>query len=232
MTTSNVNTVYLVRHGENVANLTREFSHRLIDYSLTRKGIEQARQTAEFFRDKDIHAIYASPLKRAKETALIIAEALELEVTVLEQFREVNVGTLETLPPTRENWEWHNRIVTEWFQGRPEVTFPKGEDYHSLLGRMRKGLEEATADRNGQNIIIIGHAGIFTITLKDICTNVDYKELLRQRQRNCAITVIELLTGDDTVTGQLKQWASHAHLAEDAPVLVTDNQEARGEGIA
>lgn len=232
MTASNANTVYLVRHGENVANLTREFSHRLIDYSLTEKGIKQARQTGEFFRDKDIHAIYASPLKRAKETAHIIAQALELEVTVLEEFREVNVGTLETLPPTRENWEWHNRIVTEWLQGQPEITFPEGENYHSLLGRMRKGLEEATAGRNRQNIIIIGHAGIFTLTLKDICSNVDYKELLQHRQRNCAITEIELLTSRDTMTGQLKQWASSAHLTEDAPVLVTDNQVTRGEGIA
>ncbi len=232
MATSNTNTVYLVRHGENVANLTREFSHRLIDYSLTEKGIGQARQTAQFFRDKNIHVIYASPLKRAKETAQIIAEALELEVTVLEQFREVNVGTLETLPPTRENWEWHNRIVTEWLQGRPEVTFPEGEDYHSLLARMRKGLEETTTGRTGQNIIIIGHAGIFTITLKDICSNVDYKELLKHRQRNCAITEIELVTGDGTITGQLKRWASHDHLAEDAPILVSDNQEARGGGIA
>jgi len=231
VTRCNTNTVYLVRHGENVANLTREFSHRRIDYSLTEKGIEQARQTADFFRDKDIHAIYASPLKRAKETAHIIAEALELEVTVLEQFREVNVGTLETLPPTRENWEWHNRIVMEWFQGRPEVTFPEGENYHSLLGRMRNGLEEATAGRNGQNIIVIGHAGIFAITLKDICSNVDYKELLRHRQRNCSITEIELVTSDDTMAGGLKRWASYDHLTEDAPVLVSDN-EARGGGVA
>lgn len=231
MTISTTNTVYLVRHGENVANLTREFSHRRIDYSLTEKGIEQARQTADFFRDKDIHAIYASPLKRAKETAHIIAETLELEVTVLEQFREVNVGTLETLPPTRENWEWHNRIVMEWLQGRPETPFPEGEDYHSLLGRMRNGLEEATAGRAGQNIIVIGHAGIFAITMKDICCNVDYKELLRHRQRNCSITEIELVTSDDTMTGWLKRWASYDHLAEDAPILASDN-EARSGGIA
>ncbi|HEU5226754.1 MAG TPA: histidine phosphatase family protein [Ktedonobacteraceae bacterium] len=228
MTTSKTNTVYLVRHGENVANLTREFSHRLIDYSLTEKGIRQAQQTADFFRAKDIHAIYASPLKRARETAQIIADTLELEVTVLEQFREVNVGTLETLPPTRENWEWHNRIVMEWFLGRPETTFPEGEDYHSLLGRMRQGLQVATQHKTGQNIIIIGHAGIFTITLKDICSNVDYKELIQHRQRNCAITEIELVTNDEEMTGQLKQWASYEHLTEDFPVPVSDNQDAKG----
>ena len=59
------NTIYLVRHGENLANITKEFSHRLVDYSLTPKGIIQAEQTAAYFRDFHIDEIYSSPLKRA-----------------------------------------------------------------------------------------------------------------------------------------------------------------------
>ena len=39
--------VFLIRHGENQANLTKEFSYRLVDYPLNAKGILQARQTAE-----------------------------------------------------------------------------------------------------------------------------------------------------------------------------------------
>jgi probable phosphoglycerate mutase len=34
-----MNTIYLVRHGENPANLTKEFSCRHVDYPLTEKGI-------------------------------------------------------------------------------------------------------------------------------------------------------------------------------------------------
>ena len=73
--------VYLVRHGENPANLLKQFSHRLVDYSLTPKGIAQAEQTAAFFLDKRIDAIYSSPLKRARKTAEIIGAALGLPVT-------------------------------------------------------------------------------------------------------------------------------------------------------
>ncbi len=43
--------IYLVRHGENVANLTKEFSHRKVDHSLTPKGRLQAKQTAAYFKD-------------------------------------------------------------------------------------------------------------------------------------------------------------------------------------
>jgi broad specificity phosphatase PhoE len=45
----------LVRHGENPANLNNEFSYKLVDYSLILKGRLQAQQTAEYFRDKNIH---------------------------------------------------------------------------------------------------------------------------------------------------------------------------------
>jgi broad specificity phosphatase PhoE len=45
-------TLYLVRHGENLANITKEFSYRAVDYPLTPKGILQAEQTAEYFAAK------------------------------------------------------------------------------------------------------------------------------------------------------------------------------------
>ena len=37
-----MNRVYLVRHGENLAHLTKEFSYRKVDYPLTPKGVMQA----------------------------------------------------------------------------------------------------------------------------------------------------------------------------------------------
>lgn len=40
-----MNIIYLVRHGENKANLTKEFSYKKVDYPLTPKGVIQAQQT-------------------------------------------------------------------------------------------------------------------------------------------------------------------------------------------
>ena len=114
-----MNTIYLVRHGENKANITKEFSYKKVDYPLTTKGILQAQQTADFFKDKAIDEVYASPLRRARETAEIIASTLDLQVTVIENFREVNVGALEGRPPDADNWAIHNRIVADWYGNAP-----------------------------------------------------------------------------------------------------------------
>lgn len=210
-----MNTIYLVRHGENTANLTGEFSCKYVDYSLTPKGILQAEQTAAFFKDKHIDEIYTSPLKRARETAAIIAQELNLPVTVLEQFREVNVGSLELQPPTAENWELHNSIVFSWFAGQHELSFPDGENYLELLKRMRGGLLEVTRGKEGKNIVIVGHGGIFTFTIKDICTNVDIQELVHQGNHNCSVTTIELENQDENPAGLLKGWALCTHLSDD-----------------
>ena len=133
--------LYLLRHAENRANLTKEFSSRKVDYPLTAKGELQAQQTAQYFLDKEIEAIYASPLKRARQTAEIIAAPLHLPVTVMENFREVDVGDLENGPPSAEKWDYHNALIMDWMNGHPERRFPGGEDYFDLWGRMRDGLQ-------------------------------------------------------------------------------------------
>ncbi len=220
MTRMQKNTVYLVRHGENPANITHEFSYKKVDYPLTPKGVLQAQQTGEYFKGRDIDEIYASPLKRAKETAEIIAQSLHLPIAVMEQFREVNVGDLEEMPPTEENWKMHDRVVEAWFEGKHTVSFPGGEDYDSLLSRLRDGLLTVTANKTGKRIVIAGHGGIFTRPIQDICPGVDIQKVLRNPNYNCSITEIELTTGETDVVGVLKQWASYSHLHGEAADLV------------
>lgn len=215
------NTIYLVRHGENPANITHDFSYKKVDLSLTPKGILQAQQTSDYFRDRNIHEIYASPLKRAIETANFIAKPLHLAVTIIEQFREINVGDLEGMPPTRENWAWHDRITDAWFAGNHDLSFPGGEDYNNLLRRLRSGLAAITANKTGKNIVVVGHGGIFTRTIQDICPAVDIQEVLNKPNYNCAIIEIELTTNGSNVVGILKQWASHSHLYGEAADLVS-----------
>jgi broad specificity phosphatase PhoE len=225
-----MNRIYLVRHGENTANLTKELSYRKVDYSLTPKGELQARQTAEFFKGKRIDAIYTSPLKRAFETAEIIGGALGLRPTVLEEFREVNVGLLETLPPTAETWAEHDRIVRAWFEGQPELSFPEGEDYHTLARRMRAGLEIVLEGCEDRNIVIVGHGGIFTFTITDLCHDVDLAALIQAPSHNCSITELEFERVDGRLEGALKTWAASGHMSGEAAAFVAGHPAYERDG--
>ena len=212
------NRLYLVRHGENTANLTKEFSCRHIDYSLTEKGRLQASQTADYFLDKDIHAVYASPLKRALETAEIIAARLGLRSVVMEEFRELNVGELELRPVSAENWQLHNEICMDWMVGGRTRAFPGGDDYGSLWRRMQAGVRAVTAGQSGRNIVIAGHGGQFTMTILDLCPAATLDQILAVESQNCSIT--EVVLGED-LRGELVRWAAHDHLHGEAADLVS-----------
>jgi broad specificity phosphatase PhoE len=230
-----MNRLYLVRHGENRANLTKEFSCQLVDYPLTPKGVLQAQQTADYFQDKaaaaGIHQIYSSPLKRALETAEIIAARLGLKVGVMDNFREVNVGDLERQPPSAEAWAFHNAVLAGWLDGQAEVAFPGGENYVTLWNRVRSGIEQIVAGQEGRTIVIVGHGGIFTLPLKDLCRDIDVSWLIKHPNHNCSITEIEVEVVDGQLQGHLIEWAAYAHLHGPAADLVPGTPQP-GEALA
>ena len=122
-----------MRHGENPANIQKVFSSRKIDPPLTEKGVLQAEQTAVYFAnlklDEEIwinRSVYSSPLRRASQTAEIIARALGLEVRILEAFREIEVGTLEDQPVSAAAWSFHREVMNDWFVGRSGTRFTIG----------------------------------------------------------------------------------------------------------
>ncbi len=214
------NRLYLVRHAENIANLTKEFSYRRVDYSLTEKGVQQAEQTAAFFRQKPIDSIYSSPLKRAQETAQILAGALGLKVIVLENLREMNVGDLEGQPPTAELWALHNAVIQDWLTGHPERSFPNGEDYHAVCRRMSAAVQEMTAGKKGKNIIAVGHGGQFSFTPRDFCPDFQLKWLRERDYANCAVTELEVESDAGQLRGHVIAWALRDHLHGIAADLV------------
>src|SRR5687768_7350270 len=62
------------------------------DPELSEEGWEQARRLAAWYRDDGIGAVYCSPLRRARETAMPLAEATGHEVVVDEELAEFDRG--------------------------------------------------------------------------------------------------------------------------------------------
>ena len=208
---STLKTVYIIRHGENLAQITREFSHRIVDHPLTERGAAQARATASRLEGKEICSIFCSPLKRAVETATIIGEALGLEPVVIEEFREVNVGALEAAGPTDENWATYNSVMKDWREGKKESRFPEGEDYRELLERVRRGLSKALGDGGCADVLIVAHGGIFLATMADICDRTEGLDF--STWENCAVTTAEF--GEPSggpPHGRVVSWRDCSHL--------------------
>ena len=87
--------IYILRHGTTEWNS----EHRIqgnTDIALDQLGLEMARQTGLAFREKGItfDRVYASPLKRAFETARLVAGD-DAEIVTDDRLRELCFGTQE-----------------------------------------------------------------------------------------------------------------------------------------
>ena len=86
-----------LRHGETESNFNDTIAGSL-DVPLTERGHDQARTAAQALRGRGITAIYSSGLRRARESAGYVAQALDLPVTVIPELAERNWGELEGRP--------------------------------------------------------------------------------------------------------------------------------------
>jgi probable phosphoglycerate mutase len=208
-----MNRLYFVRHAEGQDNVARQYSCKRVDHPLSERGVLQAEQTGEYLTNKSIDEVYSSPMKRAAQTAQIIAARLGKEVTVLENFRELDVGELEGQFFNAENWAFYLHITNEWLAGNREIAFPGGENHVVLWERWRSGLLQILAGKTDRNILLVAHAGIFTATLKDLCPDVDMNWLMNAGCYNCSITELEIEVPDGQPRGKLIAWSSHEHLS-------------------
>ena len=147
------------RHGQNVANLTETFSHRVFDGDLTDLGREQAAQLGERLAadHRQFSLVATSPLRRAAQTAQVAADHLGRGVDlVLEDLRELNVGELDGRND-RDAWAIYTDTLQSWLSGDLTARFPGGEDGRELVDRIRRALT-AVAERAGQGpALVVAH---------------------------------------------------------------------------
>ena len=177
--------IYLVRHGQSEANVSRRFSG-ITDVELTETGILQAVSAGKKLKGKTIYKIFSSPLKRAKNTAELIADEIgfnKKDIIIENRLTEVNFGIFENL-----TWEEIVKMyadeIENWIKFKHKYKFPKGEGYDDIIDRV-SGFMDNVPD----NSLISTHYGVIQAVLLyfkivDDVTLWDYKI------SNCDIFVI------------------------------------------
>lgn len=150
--------VFWARHGENVANLTRTFSHRIFDGDLTEHGRGQALALAHSLTNSGLPFthMWASPLRRTRQTAEILGHHLDLGLAgVLDELREVNVGELDGRNDAAA-WVTYDEVLADWRHGNVDRRFPGGENGHELAARISAALRRL-ASASGGPVLVVAH---------------------------------------------------------------------------
>jgi len=145
--------VHLLRHGE-VHNPEGILYGRLPGYRLSEDGVLMAKAAAKWFADRDVTALFSSPMQRALETAAPLADSLDLPVTVDDRlieadnhFEGLTFGAGAGSLRRPEHWRHLvNPLKPSW-----------GEPYKLLAARMRAAVIRAREAARGHEAVCVSH---------------------------------------------------------------------------
>jgi len=183
--------VLLARHGQTEWNVLGRRQGQL-DSPLTAAGLAQAHRHARSLADHDLDAIFTSPLGRAATTAAVIAEAVGLPVTVVDELAEVHHGDFAGLT-NADIAERHPTAARERAQDKYHWRFPNGESYADADLRAAKAL--AFVAQQSRTPLIVSHEMIGRMLLRNLLDE-DPADALRRDQPHDVIYVVS----DGTLT--------------------------------
>jgi probable phosphomutase (TIGR03848 family) len=147
--------VLLVRHGQ-TPTTGRVLPGRAPGLHLSDDGRRQAEAAAtRIARVERVAAVYASPLERARETALPIARARGLAVRIERGLLELDVGrwTGSRLDRLSKRPVW--TTVQRYPSG---FRFPEGESFFEMQARVTAALARMVERHRGGIVVAVSHA--------------------------------------------------------------------------
>lgn len=178
--------LYLIRHGQTLWNSEGKIQGKT-DIPLNETGLLQAELLAEAMERYPVTAVYASPLKRAYQTAECVAGWQGLSVIAEEGLREVDFGFWEGMTWS-EIEERYPEDFALWDKNPAEHAPTGGERREDCQARISKAMERIIGEARG-DVALVAHGGILVFAVL---------WLIRKRQekneiivKNASITTVE-----------------------------------------
>jgi 2,3-bisphosphoglycerate-dependent phosphoglycerate mutase len=162
--------LHVVRHADAVPESDEAFTI-YDDYEahpLSPRGRAQAEAVAERFADLQLAAVYASPIRRARETADAIAAVAGVEVHEEPGVREITIGPTDGAMALRDRLAWLAMIA---MRDGSWNGIPGTELSASVRARMLGALDAIAARHPGRRVAVVSHAGSINAALGAIASS-------------------------------------------------------------
>ena len=204
--------IFFTRHGESEANILHEFSNRGLRHPLTQLGRQQANDLAGRLKNRSIQHIYSSPVLRAIETTIIIANHLGIEYEINEALSEFDVGTLEGRSD-EQAWQIFKELFDSWLHHQQlEQSVEGGETYYGIRDRFVSFVDQLIIQYHysNANLLCVSHGGLYWMMLPAILENVDL-EFIKQKGLDYTALIVSELHSDGLIC---TEWYSEKSAGE------------------
>jgi probable phosphoglycerate mutase len=161
----------LLRHGETALSIERRYSGRG-DRELTERGHVQAASAAarlalpkaDGLAPDGIAAVLTSPLRRARQTAAAVADALDVPLEIRDGLTETDFGGWEGLT-FAEAAARDPRLHARWL-GDEHVPPPGGESFAEVGVRLAAERTAMLAAHPGETVVVVTHVTPIKLLLR------------------------------------------------------------------
>lgn len=175
----------LIRHGQTDWNVLGKIQG-ITDIPLNETGIKQAENARNKLLNENIDVIISSPLKRAKETAQIIADGKNAPIILDEQLKERCFGDFEGKMQEEFNFNevWNYKLNKQ---------YKDLESVGALFKRIENFLQEIKKEYKDKTILIVTHGAVITVVRAILEGIPEGMEILKGfDSNNCEIKKYEL----------------------------------------
>lgn len=180
----------VVRHGETVANVEHVYQGQTHG-QLNERGVAQAFELKEALQGRDIDIIFSSDLKRAVDTAEIIASGRDVEVVYDKRLRERFLGELQGKKIDDVCNGEDNGVGEESVGIMGVEPIEPIEEMFKRVYSFVKDIREIAEIKGYKNILVVSH-GITINVFKAISLGEGVEELKGYKTaENCSMQVME-----------------------------------------
>ncbi|MBD3922943.1 histidine phosphatase family protein [Paenibacillus sp. PR3] len=180
-------TIALIRHGSTSWNKEGRAQGNS-DISLDQEGIAQAELLANRLRKEEWNHIYSSSLARAKQTAVIIGDAIGEKVNLEDRLKERAGGLIEGTTEQERLQKWGEK----WRELDLGI-----EPIEDVQKRANQFLEEIHQKHPGEKVVVVSHGALAQFTFAFL-----FPDYPSQHFDNTSLTILKKINN---------QWTCQLH---------------------
>jgi 2,3-bisphosphoglycerate-dependent phosphoglycerate mutase len=179
-----------MRHGEADNNVNRILVGRHIESHLTENGRQQVRDTANYLKEILVDKVFVSPVIRARETAEIVCDVINLDYEIDERLYEIELGKLVGMN-YEDIIEKHGNLFLKFYSGDEQMLDNYGvESFTSVKMRIKHLLDEAIERYPDKNIIFVTHLDPIKAAIS-LLLDLKPEALYQWHIQNAALTILK-----------------------------------------
>jgi len=157
-------TLYFLRHGQTTLSRDDNFCGSGLDPELTAEGLQMAEAFARYYQSKSWAAIYASSLRRTRQTAQPLCDLVKIKPEARDDLQEIAYGRWEGLSKEAVAEKYKDDYV-KWLADPAKNAPTGGELATTVAERALRAVNEIRERFSEGNVLVVSHKATIRILL-------------------------------------------------------------------